>query len=112
MLLDSPLEQVVVEPVRGTEPLAPDGVYDGEWLLQLTLAPRDGGEGIVRPTGVLSRVPDVGGELRVLGHLVFPVDPKQLAEAGAVVELPRIREQRGIARSEERRVGKECRSGW
>src|SRR5256886_10339430 len=97
LLLDSPLEQVVVEPVRGSEPLAPDGVYDGERLLLLTLAPRDGGEGIVRPTGVLSRVTHVRGELRVLGHLVFPVDPKQLVEAGGVSQLPRAREPRGRA---------------
>src|SRR3989449_1242006 len=34
-LLDSALEQVVVEPVRGSEPLAPDGVRSEEHTSEL-----------------------------------------------------------------------------
>src|SRR2546422_7935004 len=65
--LDLPLEpaaeQVVVEPVRCREPLAPDRLDHRERLVELTLAPLDRRERGIGPAGLLAGGADVGGEL-------------------------------------------------
>src|SRR2546425_10625735 len=52
---------------------------------------------VVGPARVLARVPDVCGELGVLGHQVLPVHAEQLAQAGTVAQVPRIGDELGVA---------------
>src|SRR6266516_5303155 len=58
-------------------------------------------------TGILSRV------LVALGHEVVPVEPDDGMRAKLIATTPGVTALAGRAeRSEERRVGKECRSRW
>src|SRR5256885_6414337 len=68
-----------------------------ERRLQLPLAPLDRLERIVGPTGVLTRVTDVRGELGKFGHHVFPIHPEQLAQAGTVAQASWIGDELGVA---------------
>src|SRR5256885_10938613 len=68
---------------------------------------------ICRAGGLLHRDRDVHPQ-RDVWHTVALVDTRRSAGERHVVLLVRLREERPgeIARSEERRVGKECRSRW
>src|SRR5690348_8399587 len=68
----------------------------------------------------LTRAADVLVNATPLGrHEEMPLRPAALPQSGAVVDLvyvtggtPLVRKARSLGRSEERRVGKECRSRW
>src|SRR5207245_11150027 len=103
LALEAAAEQIVVEPVRCRQPLAPDRLHHRERLVELPLATLDRRERVVGPAVRLAGVADVGGELGKLPHPVLPVHPEQLVQAGAVAQAPRVRDQLGVALVERAR---------
>src|SRR5439155_3429052 len=96
-------KQIVVEPVRCRQPLAPDRLHRRERLVELPLGALDRRERVVGPAVVLAGVADVGGELGKLRHPVLPVHTELLVQAGAVAQAPRVRDQLGVALAERAR---------
>src|SRR5258708_6451650 len=67
---------------------------------------------VVRRYPVLELVHHYDGQLDALHRLLFPPRIQQPAGAEVIREIEQQLDVQALTRSEERRVGKECRSRW
>src|SRR5699024_12795912 len=89
---------------------------DVAYSMHLALAEEDGGQPLNENYGIFLRrisekVPETGPDMDLIRSLQDPA-VFTLPEGGYGIVATRIARGGGADRSEERRVGKECRSPW